>query len=369
MQLLVGLGCWLLAGCGPPAAREPIWIGHLAPFSGPDRAQGEQARQGIELAVTELASAEKKAGARPIQVLHVDCRNEEAVRAETVRLLTVNRVSALIGSLDGVLAERLVREAQPYGVPVVLTGEAAGSRNANVFDLGVSASYRGQLLAQRGQKMKVAKVGVVSDTRLPLGVELASSFAKEYRKDHGGVVKEWSVDPAKKDEPDFLTEVARWQPDALLLAAAPPQCLDWAKQLHQANVKGTVFYGGEEVGSAPLLPNTSEMSLELATVWAQAGLTAKGQEWFKKYEAMYGEAPDYFAAQAYDGVRLLVEVLQPGTPAAGQRQRERVAEIDNFESLTGPLRCKDRQTLRKVFLLELVGRDSKVLQTIDPPAK
>src|SRR4051812_40997646 len=58
--LVVGLGCWLLAGCGPPAVGEPIWIGHLAPLSGPDRAQGEQARQGIELAVTELASTEKK---------------------------------------------------------------------------------------------------------------------------------------------------------------------------------------------------------------------------------------------------------------------------------------------------------------------
>jgi ABC-type branched-subunit amino acid transport system substrate-binding protein len=366
---LAGLGCCLLGGCGSRGEGEPIWVGHLAPLSGADRARGEQARQGIELAVNELASAEARPGSRPIKVLHVDSRgDEETLRAEVVRLLAVNKAVALIGSLDGALARRLVREAQPYGVPVLLSGEAAGPRGEAVFCMGLSAARRGQLLAGRARDRKAGKLAVLSDTRLTLAVDLAAAFVREYRKG-GGEVREWPVPADRKDEAGLADEMAKWGPGAVLLAAGPRDSLAWGERLPRAKVQATLYYGGEYRGPAPLLPNTTGLPLELATVYAPSELTGKGQDWARRYREEFREAPDYEAAQAYDAARLLFEVIRQGPPITGARLRERLGKVDSFESLTGPLSFKGRQTRRQVFLLELTGPDSKAVQTINPEAE
>src|SRR5690242_5395496 len=107
---------WLLLvplvalGCSPKAAPEPMWIGQLLPLDGPNRTVGRHARQGAELAVDELSESGQTVAGRPCAVLHVDNRGDaETVRAETVRLVTVNKAAALLADFDASLTERLLR--------------------------------------------------------------------------------------------------------------------------------------------------------------------------------------------------------------------------------------------------------------------
>src|SRR5438045_2221500 len=85
----------LLAGCSGRSPEETVWVGHVAPLSGPARDRGEQAVQAIELALEQAEADGFTAGGRPVGVRHVDAAGGKA-RAEAVRLLTVNRVAALI---------------------------------------------------------------------------------------------------------------------------------------------------------------------------------------------------------------------------------------------------------------------------------
>ncbi len=165
--LLAGWLVVALAGCGQRPTAEPIWIGHLAPLSGSNREVGEQARQALQLSLGEALAGDKKIAGHPVAVLHVDSRNDdETVRAETVRLLTVNKVSALIGSLDAALAERMVREAEAFGVPAVVTGEIMGARDTDgTLALGVSSRWRGQVLARLVLEQKRTDLAVARDWR------------------------------------------------------------------------------------------------------------------------------------------------------------------------------------------------------------
>ena len=131
----------LAAGCGGKAP-QPIRIGHLAPLSGPDRAAGEHARQGTQLAVEEWNADEANGPGRKVAVLHVDAHEDEAAQAEAVRLLSVNRVVALIAGPDGALAETAARAAGPYEAAVVLHGELAAPP-AGVFAVGASPPSAG----------------------------------------------------------------------------------------------------------------------------------------------------------------------------------------------------------------------------------
>src|SRR6516225_6482921 len=84
-------------GCAPKVGPEPVWVGQLLSLDGPNRAIGQHARQGVEQAVAEVRAAGQTVGGRPLAVLHVDDRGDAAtVRAETVRLLTVNKAVALL---------------------------------------------------------------------------------------------------------------------------------------------------------------------------------------------------------------------------------------------------------------------------------
>src|SRR5260370_37855702 len=86
-----------LSGCKPRAETEPILIGHVAPFTGPHRLIGEQAKQAILLAVEEANQEENRGAERRVAVLHVNSHGDlDALQPEAVRLITVNRVAALL---------------------------------------------------------------------------------------------------------------------------------------------------------------------------------------------------------------------------------------------------------------------------------
>src|SRR4030081_1080867 len=92
----------LLAGCQRSPGRDPVFIGHLAPFSGPEKQIGEHARQAITLAVEEINKEGNRILGRPINVLHPEFPPGDADKLQPValRLVDVNRVAALLGGTE-----------------------------------------------------------------------------------------------------------------------------------------------------------------------------------------------------------------------------------------------------------------------------
>jgi ABC-type branched-subunit amino acid transport system substrate-binding protein len=362
---VVALLTVLLGGCTQRTNPEPVLVAQLAPLSGPDKTVGDRASQGVLLAVEDANASEKKISGRPVAVLRVDSRDDdETVRAETVRLLTVNRVAGLLGSLDASLAERLVREAQGYGVPVLLSGELPGTTRAeNVFCLSVSPVQRGQALARQVRELKIGKVAVLSDSRHEIAGVLAGAFARECRQDRMLQLKEWSYD-GDSDRIDWFDDVVQLQPGAILVAGSAREFVKLARRLNKAKVKASLWFGGEDAGTTGLERNLDEAEVYLATVFAVQGLTDKGKEFAKRYEEKYLEPPDFAAAQAYDCARLLFETMRDLGSANATRVREQLAKTEKWESLTGPLTLQERRTKRPIFVLQLKGRETKLVKTI-----
>src|SRR5438128_9136266 len=112
-----------LPGCKGSSNPEPIYIGHLAPCTGPDTEIGEHAKQAIALAVDKVNTDGGIAG-RPVRVIHPSFPdNLNELVPVTVRLITVNHIVALLGGTNGNQAERIGRAAQPYEVALVTPAE------------------------------------------------------------------------------------------------------------------------------------------------------------------------------------------------------------------------------------------------------
>jgi branched-chain amino acid transport system substrate-binding protein len=360
---LAALASLALAGCSPRGTPDPILVGHLAPFSGPDKTLGEHAKQGVRLAVDEAATEDRRVTNRPVHVLHVDSRGDpEAAQAEAVRLLSVNKVAALLGGPKAEVGARLARTAQAYPVPVLLATELADAPPEGVFALGASPAYRGQVLARRARGLNAEKAAVVDDGRDAVASALAAAFAREFARDGKHTVKEWTYrdDAGQKD---LAARVAEAKPGVVLLAASVRDFVRLRDQLEKEGVKAPLLYGGEDVGAAALLAEPGRNEVYLATVFASEGLTADGQGFRKRYEEAFHEAPDLCAAQAYDSFRLLLDTMLRLRTSAGPRLREGLAGLEDFETVTGPLMWKERRARRPLFVVQLKEGQAVLVET------
>jgi branched-chain amino acid transport system substrate-binding protein len=353
------LGVLALTGCNRTILAEPIFLGHLAPLSGPERSVGVHAKQGILLAVEEVNREENRIAGRRVAVVHVDTGGDlEVLQREAIRLLTVNRVQALLGGTDLVQVERLARDLQQYGVPLVTpNGVPAKLAAENIISINVAPALRGQILARFAtEELKATRAMVLNDSHSAATTALAAAFEKEFAKVSGNRVEE----AAYKSEPERAELTRRSQsdpPDVVLFAGKATELAKLRGQLREAGLKARVLFGGEE-GSLATLTADAEAGHELylATAYVATGKngSSRGQEFAKKYEQRFHEVPDYHAALAYESVHLLAEAMRRLPTPTGPKLREELVLTDKFESLTGPLTIRtDHYARRAVYVVRL----------------
>ncbi len=359
----------LLAGCGPRTAPEPVWIGHVVPLNGPERMIGEHARQGVQLAVAEAKAEGKAVAGRSLAVIHADSHGDpDAVGAEVVRLLTVNRVAALLSGPGPTATERLLRADESYGVPVIVPGELSDpSVWPAALSLGARPQERGRALARyAAHDLKVARAVILTDARDSVAAALAAAFVSAWPHGGGAAVEEWTVGGAA-DLPALAARAVKARPDLVVFAGRPAEFRTFRGEAANAGLRGPLIYGGEDAGpSAVSAGLEAGPDLYLATVYAPEKLTPRGREFARRYEAEFHEAPDLYAAGAYDAAALLLGVLQRAQTTAPAALRDELARTESFETVTGPVAWKDRRPRRTFFLVEVKGGRARLVQTVEP---
>jgi branched-chain amino acid transport system substrate-binding protein len=356
-------------GCAPKAGPEPVWIGQLLPLDGSNRAIGQRARQGVEQAVAEARAAGQSPGGRPLAVLHVDDHGDAAtVRAETVRLLTVNKAVALLADFDSALTERLVRESRPYGVAVVVPGELSGeAESASVRSLALPPAVRGRLLAKYASTdLHLRRAAVLTDSRRPAAAAFAAAFVKAWPNDSGGAVEEWSfTSEAERDE--RVARLSMASPAVIVLACSVADFRALRPRLASTHPKAPLIHGGEDAGEIPLQAELeASPEVYLATAYSADHLTEAGRAFARAYQERFHEAPDLYAAQAYDAARLLFAALARAGDASKEALEKEVSHLEEFDSVTGPVHWKNGRTLRRVFLLALRKNRAQIVRVVEP---
>ncbi len=368
-RLSVALLLLVLVGCTAKQPPEPIQVAHLLPLTGPDKKAAEDAQHGMMFAVEAVNADEQRVGGRSVVVRNIDTAGDpEVIQAETVRLVTLNKVVAFVAGLDSRGAEQLVRSAQSYSIPVVVPDEfPPGTGLEGFLTLDATPTARGELLAHYVVKeLKPKHAVVLTDQRNPIAVDVATAFVHEWPRSGSAKLEEW---PFRNDteQIDFAANLTKLAPAVALFAGTPADFLKLQGQLNAAKAAVTLLYGGEDVGSGPFLKADAETLL--ATVFATEGLTDKGKEFASRYEERYHEPPSFAAAQAYDAGRLLFETMQRAKTGNTPKLRDELMKVDSFDSVTGKVTWKDRKPQRPVFVVRIKNGETKVVQTLDPEEK
>ncbi len=350
-------------GCKSKVEPGPILIGHVAPFSGPDKQIGEHGRQAIVLAVEEANKDENRIARRRVAVLHVDSHGDpDALQPEAVRLITVNHVVALLGGVDAAQVERLSHAAQPYDVALITPAAVPAQQMAdNVFSVNVSPATRGHALANfASAELKAERVAVLVDGRQTAGAALAEEFNKGFSKPGGRTTRQW-VYQSEADLARIINEAKETKPQAVLFAGAPTA-------LQEVGLTVPILAGEDGEQLAALKGSV----VYLATPYLLEGATPELQEFVKKYQGRFHESPGTDALLAYDGIRVLVQAMRrakniSGANAAASVRAELGGSDITFESLTGSLRFdKDHSARRPLFIVRFENGKTREVKHFNP---
>lgn len=354
-------------GCGGGSSPKPIHVGHVATLSGPEKFAGEQASRGIGLAVQEQNARAKEKNERPITVRHSDSRGQlDTLEGEAVRLVSVNKVAALLGGTTPDEVLRLDRARAPILTPLGLKTAAMSDL---VFCTGLSPIYQGKVLARfAAETLKPARLLVLVDERREEATLLADAAVRELAEGKAAkdaiqvVIRRFGKDPSFKD----LGRIVEEEKAPVVLYAGSPRDL---LTLREA-VKGplpAILFGGEEGSGRPLL-DAGAGGIYLVTAFVADLDLPRTREFVKQFRSAFSADADVHAALAYDAVRLFEETIRrtEGALEADKFKKE-IVQIKDFAGVTGPVSfAADGRLRRAAFVIQLDKGQVKLQKRYDP---
>jgi branched-chain amino acid transport system substrate-binding protein len=375
-------GRWLLlflvlclAGCGPRGANEVIPIGNVIPLSGPDKTVGEHMRQALDLAVEEVNKEGNRISNHSVVIVHADGGGDKAkAQEQAVRLLTVNRVFALLSGIDAAQVEAVSWADRDYTVPLLAPAVVpAATLNDFVFSTNVAPAVQGQTLARYLlEEVKPAQVVILTDSRDAVSTSVSATLLREVGKANVPA-DDW---PYKSDSdiPELVSRMKGMgtKPAAICCLGSAADLGKLRPKLHEVAPDAVLLFATTPDGLAALSEDrTAKGPVHLLTAVAAEGLSPIGQEFAKKYQEKFGQEPDAPAVLACDNARLMFEALRKPHSLDGKQQlRQSLGALENVDGLTGSLTVTKEHTVRRpLFIVRLEEGRTKLVKRYDPEAK
>jgi branched-chain amino acid transport system substrate-binding protein len=336
MRIWALLGALLLATW--PAAvvgqnQEPIKIGVLLPLTGPASTIGNEDLQGFKYVIEAAGST---AAGRKIELITVDDQNSPTVALnEARRLVETEKVTALVGNLNGPIALALSAYALRMKVPY-LTGSTASDlteskKNAYTFR-GSSEAFQfhaplGEFLKRRG-----FKAGILMGSDYVTGHDTVDGVANGFKKNGGTVLKTSFPRLGESDYAPYFADLGQLKADFLYGFFFGGDSFRFVRAYRASGLKFPLVVTGSSISVgdvAQRLGNDIEGILSNENwIWTLTDPTSKA--FIDGYTAKYHETPGTIAVLGYDQGMVMLQAIRAlrgnvpdGTAMAGAMRRVR----------------------------------------------
>lgn len=360
------------AAAGGGAPLGPILIGEFGSMTGSEATFGQSTHNGIMLAVEEVNAA-GGIGGRMIEVKSYDDqgKTEEAGTAVT-RLITQDKVVAILGEVASSLSIAGGRVAQQYGVPMV----SPSSTNPQVTQIGDKVfrvcfidPYQGYVMAKFSREnLKYDAIAVLYDQGQAYSKGLKDDFIKSYTAMGGKIASEQAYTGGDQDFSAQLTNIRAAHPQAVFV---PGYYTDVGNIALQARKLGldVPLLGGDGWDSSKLT-EIGGQAIEgsyYSNHYSHEEERAEVKEFVSKYQAKHGQVPDGLAALGYDAGRLLFDAMKRAPSLSGEDLAKALSATQDFPGVTGTISIDAERNARKpAVILEVKGGKPTYVATIQP---
>jgi branched-chain amino acid transport system substrate-binding protein len=361
------------AAFGQPAG-DPVRIGLFMSITGRDASFGEASLGGARVAVDEVNGSGGVLG-RPVELVVEDDRSlagESATAAK--KLMSRDRVVALVGECSSARTLEAAAVAQAGGVPLVTTASTSPRVTEVgdcIFRVCFVDSFQGQVMATFARrKLGLRRAALLVDSTAPYSVGLADFFERTFAALGGEVVASQKYAGTDTDFRAQLTAIRAAGPDALFLPGYYVAAGLVARQARDLGLRATLL-GGDGF-EAPQLLEIGGDALEGAyysTHFAVENTGAASRSFVAAYRARFGALPNGLAALTYDSVRLVADaVRRAGTTDRGA-VRSALAATRGFPGATGVTTINSlRDAEKDAAIITIRGGRLAFVETIHPGA-
>ena len=378
----VFLLCAGLAGCGggdKPAgggaqapAGETILIGHFGSMTGSEATFGQSTDNGVRLAVKEINEAGGVKG-RKIELKTYDDqgKTQEAGTAVT-RLITSDKVVAVLGEVASSLSIAGGRVAQQYGVPMISpssTNPAVTEIGDMVFRVCFLDPFQGWVEAKFAREsLKAQKAAILYDQGQAYSKGLKDYFKAAFEQMGGTVTTVQAYTGGDQDFSAQLTTIRETNPDLVFLPGYYTDAGNVSIQVRKLGI------------TVPMLGGDGWDSTQLAAIGKDAieGSYFSNHYSFQedrpevknfvtKYAADYGQIPDGLAALGYDAARLLFDAMGRAPSLGGKDLAAAIAATKDFKGVTGLITMDaNRNASKSAVVVQMKGGVPVYVTTIAP---
>ena len=358
-------------GQGSGGADE-ILVGEFSSLTGGTATFGQSTHNGIVLAFDEVNAAGGVNGRR-LKLLTEDDQSkpEEAATAAT-KLITQNRVVALLGEVASSRSLAAAPIAQSNRVPMISpssTDPKVTQVGDYIFRVCFLDSFQGAVVAKFVKNsLKLQKVAVLYDVRNDYSVGLRGFFSQSFKELGGQIVGEQSFSEGDSDFRAQLTQLKSLAPEAIYVPGYYTEAGSIARQARELGITAPLV--GSDGWDSPKLLEIGGDAIKgsyLSNHYSVDDPSPVIQKFLADYKARHGAMPDALAALAYDSAKILADALKRAGSTDGPRLRDAIAATRDFQGVTGRITIgPDRNAIKPAFLLKVGNGKFDLLETAAP---
>ncbi len=369
---LASVGCTKKQAADAPAASDVIKVGEVGSMTGTEGTFGVSTHNGIELAINQI-NAKGGVKGKKLELISMDDQGkpEEAATAVT-KLITQNKVAAILGEVASSRSMAMAPIAQQYQIPMI----SPSSTNPKVTELGDSIfrvcfidPFQGTVMAKfASENLKLKKVAILRDVKNDYSVGLADYFAKKFKEMGGTIVADQAYSSGDTDFKTQLTNIKGKAPEALMVPGYYTEVGLIARQAREAGI--TVPLLGGDGWDSPKLAEIGGKSVEgsyFSNHYSQEDQSAVVQTFVTEYKKAYNAVPDGLAAMGYDAAMVLADAMNRAPDLNSASVRAAIAQTVNFPGVTGTITINsERNAVKPAVVLVVENGQYKYRTTVTP---
>ena len=352
---------------------DKVLVGHFASMSGSEATFGQSTDNGIRLALEERNG---KGGVKGKQVevkTYDDQGKSQEAGTAVIRLITDDKVVAVLGEVASSLSLVGGAVALEYGVPMV----SPSSTNPKVTEIGDMIfrvcfidPYQGYVVAKfTRENLKLSKVAILYDQQAAYSKGLAENFRQAINDMGGSVTTEQTYTSGDQDFSAQLTTIRGTGAEAIFVPGYYTDVGNIALQARGLGIKVPLL-GGDGWDSAKL-GEIAGAALEgdyYSNHYSPEEQRPEVQQFVDKYKAKFnGQVPDGLAALGYDAANILFDAMESAPSLAGKDIAAALAGTKDFHGVTGLITIDEQRNARKsAVMVQMRGGTPRFVASVPP---
>ena len=353
-------------------ADNVIRVGEVGSFTGENATFGISTHQGIELAFKEI-NANGGVKGKQIELIKYDNQGkDEEAATVTRRLVTQDKVVAILGEVASRRSLVMAPIAQEAKVPMVSpssTNPKVTATGDYIFRVCFIDPFQGTVMAKFAlEQLKIKKVAVFRDVSNDYSVGLADFFIETFVKNGGEIVVDESYVEKDIDFKAQLTKIRGKNPEAIFIPGYYGNVGLIARQARELGIKAPLL--GGDGWDSPKLFEIGGASLEgsyMSNHYSPEDQAPVVQNFIKKYQEAYGVVPDGLAAMGYDAAKILADAMGRTETMGSDNIRAALAATKDYPGVTGKISIDDkRNSVKPAVVLKVENGGFKYVTTVQP---